>query len=259
MALAPLLNFVPVFALVTFRLGGFMLFAPLFGSARIPKRVRALFAAVLAMVLTAAVPRPTRLPSSMIELAIGIGGEIAFGYAMGMVMSFVFVAAQWAGEMMGVQMGFNLAETFDPQFGQSSSVLGDIHYMLTLVVFLAVNGHHSMIRGIRDSFRTLPLLSVGVDASVLDLVIRMFQTSTMLAIRIAAPVLITLLIVDLTLGFLGKTIPQLNVLAMGQSLKSMVGLLVLFMGMLFYTTPAVLRAGVEQSMQTVRLVLAGSH
>src|SRR5688500_2146575 len=159
-------NFVPAFVLVFFRLAGMALFAPLFGSAQIPRRVKVLLILVLAFGVAGAVPTPTRLPETTWELAAGIGGEMAFGLAMGMVMSFVFIAAQWAGEIMGQQMGFSLGEVFDPQFGGAGSIIGELYFMLTLVIFLAVGGHHAMLRGVRDSFEALPLLSVGLDQSL---------------------------------------------------------------------------------------------
>jgi flagellar biosynthetic protein FliR len=254
MQLDQMLSYVPVFVLVLFRTAGFMLFAPLFGSARIPKRAKTLMAVILAMGFTPTVHAPAHLPLSSLGVAMGIGGEICFGLAMGMILSFVFIAAQWAGEMIGQQLGFNIAETFDPQFGQSSSLIGDMYYMMTLVIFLFIGGHRQMIRGIRDSFDTLPLLSVGINQPVLDLVIQMFQTATMLAARLAAPVLVTMLIVDLTLGFLGKTMPQMNVMTMGLSIKAMVGTIVLIIGLVLYSTPNVIREGLENSMMTVRVV-----
>ncbi len=259
MSLDALLNFIPVFVLVLFRIAGFMVFAPLFGSSRIPKRVRALFAIILAVGLTATVSPPHQLPQTSWGVAVGIGGEICFGFAMGMILSFVFIAAQWAGEMIGQQMGFNLAETFDPQFAQSSSLVGDMYYMLTLVVFLFIGGHRQMIRGLRDSFESLPLLSVSVDQPLFDVLIKMFGTCTTVAIRLAAPVLITMLIVDMTLGFLGKTMPQLNVPAMGQSVKALVGMIVLIVGLSLYSTPHVLQSALEQSIDTARMVWAGGR
>ncbi len=99
------LQFVPVFVLVVFRLAGMALFAPLFGSAKIPKRVRVMLVLILALGMTPAVTRPPVLPDTPWELAMGIGGEMAFGLAMGTVMSFVFIACQWAGEIIGQQIG----------------------------------------------------------------------------------------------------------------------------------------------------------
>jgi len=151
-------------------------------------------------------------------------------------------------------LGFNIAETFDPQFGQSGSIVGDLYYMLTLVIFLFIGGHRQMVRGIRDSFDTLPLLSVGINQPVLDLLVEMFQTATTLAVRLAAPVLVTMLIVDMTLGFLGKTMPQMNVMTMGLSIKAMIGTIVLIVGLVLYSTSDVIREGLIDSMNTVRVV-----
>src|SRR4051812_12277327 len=106
-----LLHLVPTFVLVFFRLAGMMLFAPLFGSARLPRRVRAMLVLVLALGVTPGVPH-VDLPGNTWQLAAAIGGEMAFGLAMGMALSLVFVAAQWAGELIGQQMGINLGGVF---------------------------------------------------------------------------------------------------------------------------------------------------
>src|SRR3954468_4399740 len=96
-----LFHFDPMaFVLVVFRLAGMMLFAPLFGSTRIPRRVKALLVLILAMASTATFEKPVVLPESLWEVTAGIVGEMLFGLAMGMVLGFVFVAAQWAGEMI---------------------------------------------------------------------------------------------------------------------------------------------------------------
>jgi flagellar biosynthetic protein FliR len=235
-----LLQRVPVFVLVFFRLAGMVLFAPLFGSTRIPRRVRALLLLVLAMGVGTGVPRPN-IPESSWELAVGIGGEMAFGLAMGLVMSMTFVAAQWAGEMIGQQMGLNLSEVFDPQFGSQGSIVGDMYFMLTLVAFLGVGGHHAMLRGVRQSFDSLPLLSVGVDRPVLALVIGLLQASTTLALRLAAPMLLTMLVTDLALGLIGRTMPQFNVMQAGMSLRTVLGMVVVIIS-LGFTMPVIAEA-----------------
>ena len=243
------LQFVPVFVLVVFRLAGMALFAPLFGSAKIPKRVRVPLILVMALGMTPGVPRPSGLPDSPWQLAMGIGSEMAFGLAMGTIMSFVFIACQWAGEIIGQQMGFNLSEVFDPQFGQQGSLIGDAYFMLTLVVFLIVGGHRVMLGGVFASFKILPLLSVGINQSLLNVITRLFMSSTVLAITLAAPMLIATLVVDLVLGLVGKTMPQMNIMATGVSLRTVVGLLVVFLGL--NLTVSVIRDAVLDSMNTV--------
>ena len=245
MQAALLLNFVPTFVLVFFRLAGMMLFAPLFGSSRIPRRVRAMLVLVLALGVAPTVPRAT-LPTATSELAMAIGGEMAFGLAMGMALSLVFVAAQWAGELIGQQMGLNLSEVFDPQFGSSGSVLGEMYFMLTLVVFLLVRGHHAMLAGVRDSFTALPLMSVGVDRNVFDTTIGLLGGTTVLAIRLAAPMLVTMLIVDLVLGLIGKSMPQMNVMSAGLTLRSVVGMVIVIVGLSL--TSGVIRDAVYRAM-----------
>ena len=246
-----LLELVPTFVLAFFRIAGMMLFAPLFGSSRIPRRVKVMLALVLAMSVTPAIDGPRDLPESTWALTAGIAGEMAFGLAMGMIQSFVFIAAQWAGEMIGQQMGFNLSEVFDPQFGAQGSLVGDMYFMLTLVVFLSVGGHHAMLLGVRDSFLALPLLSLHVNDSLFETLIGFFQGATILAARLAAPMLVTMLVVDLSLGLVGKIMPQLNVMAVGLSLRSALGMLVVILGL--GLTSNVIGDGLLEAMESVRM------
>ena len=231
MSLEAALSLMPTFVLAFFRLAAMFLSAPLFGSARVPRRVKILFALALTAGITPALPPGTALPSTAWGLAAGIAGEMVFGLALGTALSVTFVAVSWAGEIIGQQMGFNLGEVFDPAMGGQTSVIGDLYFMLTLVTFMLLRGHHALLRGVVDSFQTLPLLSVGMNTPVFDLMLNLLSSATMLAMQLAAPVLITLLVVDLILGFIGKTMPQMNVMAAGLSLRSMIGLLVLAIGL----------------------------
>lgn len=238
MSLGELLNFVPVFALVFFRIGAMMLFAPLFGSARVPRRLKVMMALVLAMVVCSSPQLAhAQVPQTTWGMAVGIGAEILFGLAMGTLVSFVFIATQWAGEIIGQQMGLNISEVLDPQFGAAGSLVGDMYFMLTMVVFLSplVNGHHALIRGVRSSFEALPLAGVAIDQSLLDTIVGLFQSSAALAIQLAAPMLMTMLIVDLALGCIGKAMPQMNIMAMGLSIRSILGMIVLIAGLALTT------------------------
>jgi flagellar biosynthetic protein FliR len=235
------------FVLVVFRLAGMMLFAPLFGSARVPRRVKGMLVLVLAMGVMGGLKEQVNLPNNTWQLAAAIGGEMAFGLAMGMILSLVFIAAQWAGEMIGQQMGLNLASVFDPQFGGQGSVLGDMYFMLTLVVFLTVGGHRSMLQGVRDSFQQLPLLTVGIDRPLFDTLAGLLGGATVLAVRLAAPMLVTMLVVDLVLGLIGKSMPQMNVMSAGLTLRSVVGMVIVIAGLAL--TSAVIRDSVKESMR----------
>lgn len=244
------LNFVPTFVLVVFRLAGMALYAPLFGSARIPKRVRLMVVLVLALSFTQGVA-PARLPETSWGLALGIGGEMMFGLAMGMVMSFVFVAGQWAGEIIGQQMGFNLGSVIDPAFGGQGSVMGDLYFMFCLVIFLWIGGHRAMVVGVRASFEALPLMSLGVNHDLLKMLLDLFHAATILAVQLAAPILVTFLVVDLVLGLIGRTIPQMNVMSAALSVRSGLGILIVLLGLTL--TASVIANAIDESMKQVRL------
>jgi flagellar biosynthetic protein FliR len=244
-----ILQDIPVYVLVFFRVAGLMLGAPVFGSANIPKRVKVLLAIVLAWGLSPTLVRP-ELPTSSWALAVGIGGELIFGWAMGMALSLVFIAVTWAGEIIGQQMGINLGETFDPQYGKNGALIGDMYFMLALVIFLSCGGHREMVAGIHASFEHLPLLGVGMNGHIFDLLAGWLNAAMVLAMKLAAPMLLTMLIVDLAMGFIGKTMPQLNVMTTGTSLKSALGI-----GVLLVTLAVVnrtIRTELVRSMDQVR-------
>jgi flagellar biosynthetic protein FliR len=247
--MAGLPSILAVYVLIFFRVAGLMIGAPVFGSANIPKRVKLLLAITLAWGLSVDVVLPV-LPSSPWMLAMGIAGELIFGWAIGMALSLTFIAVTWAGEIIGQQMGINLGETFDPTFGKSSTLIGDMYFMLTLMIFLSCGGHRQMVLGIRASLHYLPLLSVGMTPSVLKLLEDLLKAATMLAVQIAAPMLLTMLVLDLALGFIGKTVPQMNVMSTGTSLKSAVGIGVLLATLV--VTSHTVEAALVKSMYSVR-------
>ncbi len=240
----------PVFVLVLFRVAGMMIFAPLFGSRRVPRRVRAMLALVIAFSMVSSVKQAVVFPPSAWQTAVAIGGEMMYGLAMGMILSFVFIAVQWAGEIIGQQMGLNIGAVLDPQFGSQGSVVSDAYFMLLLVIFLVVRGHHAMLRGLHDSFSSLPLLSVYIDRPLFETLIGLFHASTTLAMQLAAPMMVTILVVDLSLGFIGKTVPQMNVMSAGMTLRSVIGMIVLIAGLVM--SSQVMSSAVLDGMHSVR-------
>ncbi len=250
MQLEGLLNFIPAFVLAFFRLAGLMLTSPLFGSAKVPKRVKVLFASVATMGMMSAIPHDVVFPPTLVGLTFAIGGELIFGAAMGLIVSFTFFSAQWAGEMIGQQIGFNMSEVFDPQYGQAGSLVGDLYFMLALVIFLSIGGHRTLISAVHDSFVSIPLMSLTMNAALFDTFVGLFTTATTLAMRLAAPMFCTMLVVDLAMGCLGKAMPQFNIMTAGLPMRAIVGLLVLWVGVSH--TGQVLEGAMIGSLQTFR-------
>ena len=251
------LALIPTYVLAFFRLTGLMLMAPLFGSARVPRRVKVMFAVIAALGTLGATP-PVAFPDSLATLTLGIAGEMLFGVAMGTIASFTFIAAQWSGEMIGQQMGFNLSEVFDPQFGQGGTVVGDMLFMLTTVIFLSIGGERMLMSAVHESFATAPLLSLSMNPSLLDAILEMFKAATVLAIRLSAPIFFTMLVVDLSMGCISRAMPQFNVMSAGLTLRAVIGMVILIVGL--GLTVDVLQGSVAQSLIDVRRFWpAGGH
>src|SRR5205814_3021702 len=106
---------------------------------------------------------------------------------------------------------------------------GNFYMTLGLVVFLLMNGHHALVRGLHEGFRSLPLMSVQWDRRMLDVFAGLLQSCTVLALQLAAPMLLSMLMVDVCLGVASRVVPQMNVLALGVSLRAAVGLIVLML------------------------------
>src|SRR5438477_280834 len=199
---------------------------------------------------------PLLLVGLVVGLIVCIAGELLFGIAIGTALSFTFVAVNWAGEIIGQQMGLGIGRVFDPHFGGSGSVMGDLYFFLTLVIFLIVGGHLSFLKGVRESFDALPLLSVSMNQNLLDLMTALLQSATALALQLAAPMLVTMLLTDVVLGFIGKTIPQINVMTLGLPLRSLVGMVVLIFGLMMCSE--VIQDWMLSAVQEVADVFAGA-
>jgi flagellar biosynthesis protein FliR len=247
MSLPLLLAMVPVFFLVTLRVAAMMLLVPLFGSARIPRRIKVMFALVASVPLAAAVGPIGPLPDSLPVLTLAVLAELAIGAISGAVVLTTFVAVQWAGEIIGQQVGFNLSEVLDPAFGRGGSVTGEMYFLLALVVFMILGGPGRLFVGLLDSFKLVPPLQVVITADLLEPILKVLAASLMLAVRVAAPLVVAMLISDVAVGCLGKTMPQFNILSSGLNLRAVLGLILL--AVTVGLVPGVLQVGLEVGLR----------
>jgi flagellar biosynthesis protein FliR len=204
------------------RISGLMVFAPFFGNGAIPVRIKA----VLAIAITAVLYPVYSAQVRGITLAQWPGvvtRELVLGLAIGLAANFVFEAAQMAGQILGVQMGYSLVNILDPQTQVETTVLTVFHQTVAFLLFLDLDVHHWILRGIARSFEYLApgavSLNRGLTAELLHGAAGVLGTG----LQIAAPVLAATLVADVILGFLGKASPQMPLMLLGPALKSMLG------------------------------------
>jgi len=164
-----------------------------------------------------------------------IAGETMLGVAMGAIAMLPLIAMQMGGQVMGHQMGLSLARSFDPTLQIDTDVAGQIMFLLAITMFIAVGGIEGLFIGVMGSFERVPpgslsaggLVAGGGDSpriGALELFVGVLGSGTELALRIAAPVVGSLMLVMLAMGFVMKTMPQINILSVGFPFKVLVGL-----------------------------------
>ncbi|MDR5898748.1 flagellar biosynthetic protein FliR [Halomonas vilamensis] len=206
------------------RITAFMAATPLWGHSSIPNQAKVALAAVVAVVIAPVLPAMPDVPLMSWVGAGIIVEQIIIGAAIGLVMHIVFAVVQAAGEFIGLQMGLAFASFFDAASGTNIMVLSRILYMVTLLMFLAMNGHLMVLETLVMSFQTLPIGINLINANAFEVLARYGGTVFASGMLLALPLVGSLLIINLALGILNRSAPQLTVFNIGFPTSLTVGL-----------------------------------
>lgn len=215
------------FLLVLVRVGGIFSVGPIFGNANVSPYVRVAIALALAFVF---VPMAHYDASGLdfFFLMLVVAKEAAVGLVMGFLASMMFTAIQMAGAYIDLQIGFGFANVVDPMLKEHNAVIGQLYNFAATLLFLALNGHHLMIRGLADSFAVLPLGAMNLSTGAANSIVQMFVVIFVAALKMGIPVVGAIFLTDVSLGILARTVPQLNVFVVGLPAKLAVGMLAIF-------------------------------
>jgi flagellar biosynthesis protein FliR len=215
------------------RVSGLMLFAPFFGSAVIPPRIK-----VVLVIGITAVLYPVYAPHlpalAMSHWPILVASETMVGIGMGIATNVVFEAAQMAGQVLSVQMGYSLVNILDPSTQVESTVIAFFHQSLAMLIFLGLDVHHWILRAVANSFVYLPPGSATLNPLFVQALLHEGVIVLDLGIQIAAPVMSATLLTDIVLGLMGKASPQMPLMLLGPAVKSMLGVTILGVTMRFW-------------------------
>ncbi len=212
----------PVFALVASRLGGLLMFQPVLGALSVPTHFRVMLVLALAALLTPLVGLPAAAPDRPLELALAMGAELLLGLLLGLLTAVCFLGLQIGGLLIAQESGLAFGQIVDPSTEDEETIMGVFYLQFAVVVYLLVGGHRALVSACLDTFETIPLLTCRPAAVVnVDVLCQALALSGQVALRVAGPTLLALLLVNIALGFVSRTMPQLNVLAVGFSLKGL--------------------------------------
>jgi flagellar biosynthetic protein FliR len=214
--------------MVFMRVSGFVFAAPVFGSRLVPTTVKVWFALLFSLALVPIVGMGDGLPSfGSPAYFILAGREVLLGLLIGFISTFFVHGVEFAGHVLGLQMGFAASTLFDPFSNTEVSVIGRFQGLLAIVLFLGMNGHHVLLSSLGASYEILAPSAKGLAASGAKELIYATSNVFMVAVRISIPVLSALFMVEVGLALLAKTVPQMNIFVVGFPLKIAVGLTVL--------------------------------
>lgn len=211
--------------LVFLRTGTALALMPVFGYQAVPMQVKAALAFILSVVLTPTVAGFAGSGSSGLATLVGAAAaEVLAGAVIGLAAVLVLAAAEFAGVLLGIQIGFGMATVIDPQFGEQTSIIGQMQYLLALVIFLALDFHHHLLLALAQSFKVIPLGGAGFSGDLALGYARLSADVFVVAVKLAAPVLAMLVLTEIALAFMARMMPQMNVWFVGFPAKIGVGL-----------------------------------
>ena len=245
-----LLNQFATFTLVLGRVGGLVMTAPIFGTQAAPMRFRALLAVSITLLVTPllAMNPPTDM-TNLLVYAKYMGSEVLIGVLLGFGVTLLLSGIQVTGQIVSQLSGTALADVFDPSIESNVSVFSQLFYFLTLAMFALLGGHRLVMDALLDTYSWLPPGGATLGGTYVETLTALLGQSFLLGIRAAAPAMTALLLATLVLGLVGRTMPQINVLAVGFSVNAL-----LTLGCLLLSVGAITWAFPQQTVVAIELL-----
>ncbi|MFN3680435.1 MAG: flagellar biosynthetic protein FliR [Nitrospira sp.] len=239
------------------RVGGLLAALPILSGHAVPTKVKVLLVLALSAVLAPVVRLPA-VPFDPVALAAGLAGELAIGLTIGLAVRLFFGALELAGDVVGMQMGFGVVQLLDPATSHHMPVIGRFFTLLALLVFLSLNAHVLVVSTIVASYDAIPafgmLLPMGWGEEIVYLSREMF----VIGLKLATPVLVTVLVTNVLLAILGRAVAQINVFVLSFPITIAGGLVMLALAMPFVV--GLLGGEIERlELEIERLVRAMGH
>jgi flagellar biosynthetic protein FliR len=214
------------FLLVLVRTSIIMIMLPVFSSNQVLPQVRFGLGLLIAFLIWHVVPTIAPL-GGLGPLTAAVVSQALIGVVFGFIASLAFTGLQFAGEILDITVGFSIVNVINPLTSQTVSVLGEFELAMATLVFLISDGHHLLFEGLAGSFNLVPLPFAAIQPGLQNDVIGFFSQSLFLVFQIAAPVAISLFVVNIGLSLMARVAPQLNVFAVGFPLQIVVGLIMI--------------------------------
>jgi flagellar biosynthetic protein FliR len=213
--------------LIFIRIGTVFAVVPFFNAEIIPRRITALIALFLSFILLPLVPKIQIRPDELniLMLVSILIHQMLIGLALGLAIDVIFSGIQIAGELMGFQMGFSIANVVDPMTGITAPITSNLLYITAFLLFFSFGGHHLLIKALVETFAIMPIGDRMVHTGFLMSVITYAGAMFVIGIKVSAPVVGILLLINVSFAIIARALPQMNVFLMAFPLTIAVGLI----------------------------------
>lgn len=217
--------------LLFIRVSGLLISSPIFGRKNVPNIAKIGFCAVLTVVFMTGLPAPASYPvySTLLEYGLIVVRELAFGVAMGYILTAMFNLTFTAGAIMDYQIGYSMASIYDYQNNTQTPITGSLFNILMLILFLMYDGHLKLIEVIHKTITAVPIGMAMAPPTILWVAAEVMTQSFILSVMVAMPVLAAGVMIEFALGAVIKTVPQMNMFVVGIPVKIIVGLIVMLL------------------------------
>ena len=222
------------FILVLVRVSGIIATAPVFGSSNIPPQIKVVLSLMLALILYPFIPLITVYPDRPDHYIMLIASEMLIGLVLGIIARFLFAAVEFAGTVIGFQMGLGMAMVFDPQSQEQISIVGKFENITVTLIFLAMDGHLIVLQALVRSYSVLPPGGASISRPLVENLTELSASVFVIGLQIGAPLIVALFLANAIVGLLARSVPQIQVFVVGFPLTLMLGFLFLFFGMPFF-------------------------
>lgn len=220
-----------LFSLLFARITSAVVVAPVFGHQAVPVQVKVGLGLFLALVMFPLISAESPMVvTELLPLVLLMIREVFVGLILGYSVTILFSGVRYAGELISFEMGISMSSAFDPDINQQTATLGEFLYVVTLLIFLLLNGHHFVIESLQLSYFTVPIGEFVLTGTVASVLIDLVGTIFVIAVKFAAPMMVAMFLSNIALSILSKVMPQMNIFMLGFPMKIGLGILVLMTG-----------------------------
>ena len=223
--------------LMFLRVSGIFVLSPVLGRRNVPAPAKIGLSLLLSYIFLMAYPPPVTTSADMANIVSYVllcGKELLVGLVLGYMTTLFFDVAVMAGQVMDVQIGFGMAQIYDPDMQAQVSLVGSLLNYGLLLYFFAANGHHALFVIMGRTFEALPVGQLVLQKDIVDVCVKAFGLAISMAVSVALPIIAAELILEIIMGIIMRSVPQLNIFVVGLSVKVLVGLLALMLFIPFF-------------------------